>query len=128
MTMFVDFLAESCPISLHVSPSPQVFFRFHIVCFAGFFLLSCAHYSSCWLYFAPGLLLYAADLALRAGQLANTTTVTAANVEEHAAVATIQMKADKVRAAGRLGCEHVPTLCSASQVGLQHTECLNTSL
>ncbi len=81
-----------------------MFFRFHIVCFAGFFLLSCAHYSRCWLYFAPGLLLYAADLALRAGQLGNATTVTAATVEEHAAVATIQMKADKVRAVESAGC------------------------
>jgi hypothetical protein len=78
----------------------QVFFRTHIICFTGFFLLSCAHYSGCWIYFAPGLLLYAADLALRAGQLGNATTVTAATVEEHAAVATIQMKADKVQLGG----------------------------
>lgn len=76
----------------------SVFFRFHIVCFIGFFLLSCAHYSSCWLYFAPGLLLYAADLALRAGQLGNVTTVTAATVQEQAAVGTIQMRADKALA------------------------------
>lgn len=99
----------------------QVFFRFHIVCFAGFFLLSCAHYSSCWLYFAPGLLLYAADLALRAGQLGNATTVTAAQVEESAAVATIQMKADKVRAVVCAAGQLMQRLCKPG--GLQSNAC-----
>ena len=32
----------------------QLFFRCHVTCFVGFFLLSCAHYAQCWLYFTPG--------------------------------------------------------------------------
>lgn len=44
-----------------------------------------------------GLLLYAADVALRAGQMANLTTVTAAKVERAAGVVTVQMKVDPVR-------------------------------
>lgn len=121
------------------SPPPpvQLFFRFHLACFVGFFLLSCAHYAGCWMYFTPGeggtwcflfllwvegqgdiygsllapnpalthvapsticagLLLYAADLALRAGQMSNITTVTAASVDEDSKVATLLLRADKV--------------------------------
>lgn len=38
------------------SPAPltQFFFRCHLTLFAGFFLLACAHYPQCWMYFAPG--------------------------------------------------------------------------
>lgn len=73
----------------------QLFFRFHIICFLGFFLFACAHYAPCWSYFAPGLLLYAADLVLRAGQLANVTTVAAASVDDRSNTVTLQLKADK---------------------------------
>lgn len=44
-----------------------------------------------------GLLLYAADLVLRAGQLCNVTPVVAATVDEVAGTATLQLQADKVR-------------------------------
>lgn len=47
-----------------------------------------------------GLILYAADLALRAGQMSNITTVTAATVDEDAGMATITLSADKVGAMG----------------------------
>lgn len=122
----------------------QLFFRFHIACFLGFFLFGMAHYAGCWMYFTPGgrgaaacsggagraagtpprrgahtappprttprvrpafrappagLLLYAIDLALRAGQLAHATPVAAAVVDDKAGLATIQLKADKVRVA-----------------------------
>jgi hypothetical protein len=42
-----------------------------------------------------GLLLYAVDLVLRAGQLSNTTLVTAASVDDEARVATLQLKTSK---------------------------------
>ena len=41
-----------CPSA--ASPAPQLFYRFHIACFLGFFLFTCAHYAPCWYYFAPG--------------------------------------------------------------------------
>lgn len=44
-----------------------------------------------------GLILYAADLVLRAGQMANVTTVTAAAVDEQSGVATLVLRADEVR-------------------------------
>lgn len=72
----------------------QVFFRFHIACFVGFFLFACAHYAACWTYFAPGLLLYGADLVLRSGQLANVTPVVAAVVDDAAGIATLQFESD----------------------------------
>lgn len=37
-------------------PNAQLFFRFHIICFLGFFFFACAHYAPCWSYFAPGKL------------------------------------------------------------------------
>lgn len=43
-----------------------------------------------------GLLLYAADLALRSGQLMNTTLVTGASVDDQSGVATLQLKTSKV--------------------------------
>ncbi len=43
-----------------------------------------------------GLLLYAADLVLRAGQLANVTAVAAAKVDERSDIVTLQLKADAV--------------------------------
>lgn len=45
-----------------------------------------------------GLLLYAADLVLRAGQMANVTAVAAAAVDERSETVTLQLKADAVRA------------------------------
>ena len=42
-----------------------------------------------------GLLIYFADLILRAGQLANVTTVTAAHVDGGGEVATVELKASK---------------------------------
>jgi hypothetical protein len=42
-----------------------------------------------------GLLLYAVDLVLRAGQLSNTTVVTGATVDNEAGVATVQLKASR---------------------------------
>lgn len=62
--------------------------------FLGFLALSCAHYAGAWLMFAPGLILYAADLALRAGQSASVTTAVAARVEEGARTATLHVRAD----------------------------------
>lgn len=41
------------PPTLNPHPA-QLFFRFHIICFLGFFLFACAHYAPCWSYFAPG--------------------------------------------------------------------------
>ncbi|KAI7837696.1 hypothetical protein COHA_008489 [Chlorella ohadii] len=73
----------------------QLFFRCHIVCFLGFFLFSCCHYAQSYTYFVPGLLLYAADIVLRAGQLCNVTPVVAATVDEVAGTATLQLQADK---------------------------------
>ena len=43
-----------------------------------------------------GLLLYAVDLTCRAGQLSNTTVITAAAVDKDTGVATVQFKASKV--------------------------------
>ncbi|KAI7839460.1 hypothetical protein COHA_006861 [Chlorella ohadii] len=77
----------------------EVFYRCHVVCFIGFLLFACMHYYWSWSYFLPGLLLYAADLALRSGQLSNTTLVTASSVDEQAGVATLQLRASK-----SLGC------------------------
>lgn len=51
-----------------------------------------------------GLLLYAADLVLRAGQLANVTTVAAASVDDRSNTVTLQLKADKVRGLRRNFC------------------------
>ncbi|PSC73660.1 Superoxide-generating NADPH oxidase heavy chain subunit B [Micractinium conductrix] len=73
----------------------QLFFRFHIACFLGFFFFALVHYAPCWQMFAPGLLLYGVDVALRCGQLANVTPVAAAAVDEATGIATIQLKADK---------------------------------
>ncbi|KAL4459036.1 hypothetical protein ABPG75_013901 [Micractinium tetrahymenae] len=73
----------------------EFFFRCHITCFIGFFLLSCAHYSGAWLYFTPSLLLYAADLALRGSQMNNITTVSAAAIDEGSSTATLLIRADK---------------------------------
>jgi hypothetical protein len=75
----------------------QVFFRFHIFCFVGFFVFSYIHYPYTWSYFLPCLLLYAVDLVLRAGQLANTTTVTAASVKPGGDVVSLQLQAGMVR-------------------------------
>lgn len=41
-------------------------------------------------------MLYGVDLVLRAGQLSQTTLVTAASVDNEAGVATIQLKTSKV--------------------------------
>ena len=55
-----------------------------------------------------GLLLYFADLVLRAGQLANMTTITAAAVPDDESVATIQLKASKARRGPQ---RHLPAAC-----------------
>ncbi|GAB4822887.1 hypothetical protein N2152v2_009933 [Parachlorella kessleri] len=78
----------------------ELFFRCHLLYFAGFFILSCAHYPGCWLYFTPGLLLYAVDLTLRAGQMTHVTTVVAATVDDQAA--TLLIQADKALKHGAL--------------------------
>lgn len=70
----------------------HVFYRLHIVCFLGFTFFSYMHYYWSWSYFLPGLLLYAVDLVLRAGQLQQTTLITGATVNEDAGVATLQLK------------------------------------
>ena len=41
------------PPTLNPHPA-QLFFRFHIICFLGFFLFSCAHYAQSYTYFVPG--------------------------------------------------------------------------
>lgn len=35
-------------------PPAQWFYRFHLVCFLGFMVLACMHYSGSWRYFTPG--------------------------------------------------------------------------
>ncbi|KAL4436813.1 hypothetical protein ABPG75_003952 [Micractinium tetrahymenae] len=73
----------------------EVFYRCHLVCFVGFTLFSYLHYFWSWSMFLPGLLPYAVDVALRSGQLSNTTLVTEASVDSQAGVATLQLKASK---------------------------------
>ncbi len=57
---------------------------------------------------SAGLLLYAADIVLRAGQLCNVTPVVAATVDEVAGTATLQLQADKVRRG--IAAHFIPTL------------------
>ncbi|PSC74273.1 Superoxide-generating NADPH oxidase heavy chain subunit B [Micractinium conductrix] len=78
----------------------EVFYRCHLVGFVGFTLFSYMHYLWGWTMFLPSLLLYAADLALRAGQLTNTTLVTAAAVDDEAGMGTVQLRTSQ---ASRLG-------------------------
>lgn len=73
----------------------EVYYRTHIVCFLGFMLFAYIHYSGSWIYFTPGLLLWFVDLVLRAGALANTTTVSACGVNETEDVVTLQLQASK---------------------------------
>ncbi|KAL4432588.1 hypothetical protein ABPG77_000525 [Micractinium sp. CCAP 211/92] len=73
----------------------EVFYRCHLVCFVGFTMFAYMHYYWAWSMFLPGLLLYAVDVALRSGQLSNTTLITGASVDTQAGVATLQLKASK---------------------------------
>ncbi|KAI3436430.1 hypothetical protein D9Q98_005847 [Chlorella vulgaris] len=70
----------------------EVFYRCHIVCFLGFTLFAYIHYFWSWTYFLPGLLMYGVDVVLRAGQMSNTTLVTAASVDNESGVATLQFR------------------------------------
>ncbi|KAI3436428.1 hypothetical protein D9Q98_005845 [Chlorella vulgaris] len=70
----------------------ETFYRCHIVCFLGFTLFAYMHYRGSWTYFLPGLLMYGVDVVLRAGQMSNTTLVTAASVDNESGVATLQFR------------------------------------
>lgn len=58
MCVLLPRLPTCCSLSLLLTPIPhstmQLFFRFHIICFFGFFMFSLVHYVTCWTYFAPG--------------------------------------------------------------------------
>lgn len=67
-----------------------------LLCVAGLFLKSSQPRTLMLSDHCAGLLLYAADLVLRAGQLANVTAVAAAKVDERSDIVTLQLKADAV--------------------------------
>lgn len=49
---------------------------------------------------SAGLLLYAADLALRGVQMNNVTAITAATIDEGSGTTTLLIRADKARTRG----------------------------
>lgn len=74
-----------------------------------------------------GLLLYAIDLVLRSGQLANVTTITAADVKPGGELATLQLQAGQVGGAfgpvlpAVLPCAGVPNSCALWAIGCSRT-------
>jgi predicted ferric reductase len=78
----------------------QVFYRTHIICFVGFTMFAYMHYFWSWSYFLPALILYGADLAMRAGQMGNVAVVGLAQDSSTAShpdsdVLTLQLRGSK---------------------------------
>jgi len=69
----------------------NLFYRAHVVCFLGFTAFAYMHYFWAWSYFLPGLLLYAVDIVMRAGQLSNVSTATAVKTSSDGTVATMEL-------------------------------------
>ncbi|GAQ82742.1 Ferric reductase [Klebsormidium nitens] len=73
----------------------ELFYKTHIVGFVGLVVFAQMHYYWMWTCWLPGLLLYAADLAVRLCQIQNTSTAIAKGVCEEDSVVMIKLSVDK---------------------------------
>ncbi|GAQ82735.1 Ferric reductase [Klebsormidium nitens] len=73
----------------------ELFYKTHFIGFVGFIIFAQMHYYWMWACWLPGLLLYAADLAVRLCQIQNTSTAIAKGVCEEDSVVMIKLSVDK---------------------------------
>uniref|UniRef100_A0A1D2A9N1 FAD-binding FR-type domain-containing protein n=2 Tax=Auxenochlorella protothecoides TaxID=3075 RepID=A0A1D2A9N1_AUXPR len=72
--------------------SYEWFYRFHLVCFLGFMVLACMHYSGSWRYFTPGLLLWGVDLLQRASTSSANVAIHSVHLDEEKDVTTLVLQ------------------------------------